>query len=152
MARRAKTPRYYYNQQKQNATRRGIPWEFTLETWWAVWRASEKWHLGGPKRGEYCMSRFGDAGTYNPCNVEIRESSVNAYEAMKDWPTKKRAREAALVQVQPNPNDSVRLSPRKTRIVVVPEKKIEKVWSWKSVIISVFFDFGRTKVWLRVAR
>jgi hypothetical protein len=94
MARRRKTPQYYYNNQRQSAKVRGIEWEFTFETWWAVWEASGKWEQRGKRTGQYCMARNGDTGPYAPWNVRIVQVSENNRDGMKDWQAKKKAREA----------------------------------------------------------
>lgn len=65
------TPATIYQQQKKNALQRGIPWKFTLATWWDVWLKSGKWSVRGRGRGRYCMSRFADLGAYEPSNVQI---------------------------------------------------------------------------------
>ena len=104
--RRQKTPMYFYHQQKSKAAMRsreqvakGLPpidWQFTFETWWPVWEASGLWKKRGCRRGQYVMARHGDTGPYNPDNVSIVEAGANGAAALKNWPAKKREREAAL--------------------------------------------------------
>lgn len=93
--RRRKTPQYYYNIQKQSAKARGIGWNFTFETWWAVWEASGKWEKRGCRAGQYVMGRHGDSGIYEPDNVSIIEASQNNSAGMTGWPARKQAREKA---------------------------------------------------------
>lgn len=72
------SPKGRYAMHKKNAEIRGIPWEFTFETWWAVWEDSGKWAERG--RGGYMMCRFGDTGPYSPTNVRIDTVVSNARE------------------------------------------------------------------------
>ena len=65
------TPKGKYWQQKTNARRRGIPWEFDYLSWWYMWQDSGKWELRGSVAGCYCMARRGDKGPYSPDNCEI---------------------------------------------------------------------------------
>lgn len=71
-----------YAEHKYNARRRGIPWGFTFEEWWAVWESSGFWSQRG--RGKYVMARRGDAGPYSAANVEIITSSKNISDAHKN--------------------------------------------------------------------
>ena len=81
------SPRNRYTTQRKSARERGIGWEFTFETWWAVWDASGKWSQRGRLLGEYVMARHGDVGPYSPSNVSIVTNTENVREA--------RTREAA---------------------------------------------------------
>jgi hypothetical protein len=70
-----------FQRQRQNASKRGIAWEFaTLWEWWCVWRDSGKWAERGRKDGQYVMARRGDVGPYAPWNVEIKTSNENCAE------------------------------------------------------------------------
>lgn len=80
-----------YNGQKYQAAKRGIGWEFTFETWWAVWLTSGKWELRGLGRGKYCMARNGDVGPYAPGNVRICLNAENARESYQSRPYIERA-------------------------------------------------------------
>ena len=107
MAGRRKTPQYYYNQQKQSAKARGIPWEFSgWEEWYAVWEASGLWEKRGCRKGQYVMARNGDTGTYRTGNVSIIEAGHNAKEGITGWPEKKAKREAGI-----NTSDAAFASP-----------------------------------------
>lgn len=70
-----------YLAQQYRAVLRGIPWEFTLATWWAAWEASGKWELRGNLGGQFCMTRRWDLGPYSPDNVRIRTNVDNVLEA-----------------------------------------------------------------------
>jgi transcriptional regulator with XRE-family HTH domain len=82
-----------YGEQRSNAKHRGIPWEFTFATWWAMWDASGKWESRGRGKGlgDWVMSRPGDVGPYSPSNVVIVPQQVN----LKDVHDRLRARRAA---------------------------------------------------------
>ena len=66
---------------RTRARRKGIKWEFTLDSWLKVWIESKHFHERGKKRGQYCMARYGDVGPYSPTNVKIILSSDNVREA-----------------------------------------------------------------------
>jgi len=80
-----------YNGQRHQAAKRGIGWEFTFETWWALWLASGKWERRGLGRGKYCMARTGDVGPYAPTNVRICLNAENAKESYQTRPYIERA-------------------------------------------------------------
>jgi hypothetical protein len=79
------TPRGKYWQQKTNAKRRGIAWEFTFETWWQLWEASGMWEQRGAAAGYYCLSRRGDAGAYSPDNCAVMLFEANATESNRNY-------------------------------------------------------------------
>lgn len=70
-----------YSRQRENAKRRGIPWEMSLGQWWGLWKESGQWKNRGIFKGQYCMSRFGDEGPYAPNNVAIIPNADNSREA-----------------------------------------------------------------------
>lgn len=70
-----------YTQQRFNAKKRGIEWQFTLDSWLKVWIESGKWDLRGKSKNSYVMSRIGDVGPYSPDNVVIKTNSENSTEA-----------------------------------------------------------------------
>lgn len=74
------SPAVRYKNQKLNARKRGIGWEFTFPEWCGVWQESGKWDLRGTGSG-YCMARIGDVGPYAVWNVKIKTSSDNT----KEW-------------------------------------------------------------------
>lgn len=65
------TPRGKYARHRANAVRRGVPFNLTFEEWWSIWEASGKWAKRGPRKGQYCMARYGDLGAYEVGNVRI---------------------------------------------------------------------------------
>jgi hypothetical protein len=161
---RRKTPQFYYNQQKQNAKHRGIPWEFDFEDWWKVWRDSGKWGERGCKLGQFVMARRGDAGPYSVENVVIMEAGKNGSEALINWPEKKRARKAEeakmeecctafakVVVEKPKPVITVEQfkasAPKFENIFAEPSKdnfksEPEKLWTFSKVICLMFPKWG----------
>jgi len=79
-----------YRQQEANAIRRGIPWLFSLGTWWDVWKASGKWDQRGIGKDEYCMARFFDNTPYHPSTVKIVTNSQNHSEYINEFWRKKK--------------------------------------------------------------
>ena len=71
---------FAYSKHKQDAKKRGVPFFFTFDEWWAVWRDSGKWEQRGVRKGQYVMARFGDKGGYETSNVRICTSSENGSE------------------------------------------------------------------------
>jgi hypothetical protein len=67
-----------FKNQKLNARKRGIPFDFTFGQWWELWTSSGKWNLRG--RGGYVMTRPGDAGPYCVNNVAIKTQAENLEE------------------------------------------------------------------------
>lgn len=65
-----------YASQKANAKRRGIDWQFTLETWVAFW--GDDLDRRGSGHDRLCMQRFGDSGPYHPDNVRKGYAMQNA--------------------------------------------------------------------------
>jgi hypothetical protein len=66
-----------YRFQRNAARRRGIPWEFTLASWWAWWSAEDRWRRRGCRAGDLVMARRGDRGPYSPGNVYCCTHSQN---------------------------------------------------------------------------
>lgn len=73
-----------YEQQRYNALYRGIPWEFTYDTWIEWWKSTGKLSERGRKGHEYCMCRIGDKGPYSPTNVFCATNADNARDAVKN--------------------------------------------------------------------
>lgn len=75
-----------FRQQRCNATRRGIGWEFTFAQWWRVWQKSGHWHERGRGQG-YCMARWADDGPYSVENVYICTIGQNFSDSyiVKPW-------------------------------------------------------------------
>ena len=80
------SPAYAYTQQRKSAAMRGIAWNFTLPTWWAVWERSGMWGLRGTRKVSYCMARVNDSGAYAPDNVQVISCSQNASDSYKTKP------------------------------------------------------------------
>lgn len=75
-----KTPKGRYLEQRRNALRRRVAWEFTFESWWQMWEASGRWRQRGKAKGKYVMARNGDCGPYSPSNCRIIKLEVNTAE------------------------------------------------------------------------
>jgi hypothetical protein len=82
----SKTPLAKYHVHRQDAKRRGIPFLMSFEEWWTVWQISGKWDERGPRKGQYVMARFGDAGAYERDNVKICPVRENMAERNKNHP------------------------------------------------------------------
>jgi len=68
-------------QQRVAAKKRKIAFLFSFAEWWSVWEASGKWEQRGKRKGQYCMSRFGDSGPYAVDNVHIQLFGDNISQA-----------------------------------------------------------------------
>ena len=78
-----RSPRGQYIRHKNNAKRRGIVWEFTFDSWFAMWmRDPEKYKKRGNKKGCYQMARIKDSGPYSESNVIIVKLETNSYAAL----------------------------------------------------------------------
>jgi len=66
--------------QKENAKRRDIEFDFPFEEWLQFWLDSGHWHERGCGAGTYVMSRKGDTGPYRIDNVEIKSQEENLRE------------------------------------------------------------------------
>ena len=74
-----KSPKRRYQEHKQHARSRGVPFTLTYEQWWAIWQESGKWSKRGKGRGRYCMHRIRDEGGYSLGNVYIGRQEANSY-------------------------------------------------------------------------
>lgn len=84
-----------YVAHRDSAKQRGIGFEFTFEEWLAVWIESGKLSQRGRKKGQYVMSRPGDAGPYRVDNVRIITVGENA----RDEAHRKRLSESGMGRV-----------------------------------------------------
>lgn len=79
-----------YTVHKCNSARRGIPWEFTLETWANVWEQSGKWDLRGRGNIEgqqrYVLSQPDKSKPIGPDNCAV----TTLADALKGRPPKKK--------------------------------------------------------------
>jgi hypothetical protein len=80
-----------YRRQKYSARQRGIEWQFTFDSWWAVWQASGRWEQRGRNAGSYVMSRPGDKGPYSPTNVEFIPCEQNSRDCRANHPNQDRS-------------------------------------------------------------
>lgn len=78
--------RLRYNQHRNNALTRNIPFLLTFEEWWSLWEQSGKWEQRGWRRGQYCMARVGDMGSYEIGNVRICLAEDNRAERNSNYP------------------------------------------------------------------
>lgn len=76
-----------YSYQKARAKQRLIQWNFSFETWIAVWEKSGNLHRRGKGAGKCVMSRVGDVGPYAEANVVITPYEANARDARINKPT-----------------------------------------------------------------
>lgn len=72
-----------YKCHKDAAKSRNIDFLLTFDEWWDIWNQSGKWEERGRKRGQYCMSRYGDTGSYSADNVFIQPHGQNIKDANK---------------------------------------------------------------------
>ena len=73
----------YYHRQRYSAKRRGIVWDFTLNSWIEWWLNTGKAHLRGNKKGQYMMCRIMDVGIYSPNTVYCATNNENIKDAYK---------------------------------------------------------------------
>jgi hypothetical protein len=67
-----------YGQQRSNAKRRTIPWQFDFPSWLSTWWESGHWHERGNSHGQYVMSRPGDGLIpYSAATIAIVPCTVN---------------------------------------------------------------------------
>jgi len=70
-----------YLQQRARARMRMISFTISLTEWIKIWADSGKWDQRGIGKGQYCMSRVGDAGGYEVGNVFIQPMASNVKDA-----------------------------------------------------------------------
>jgi hypothetical protein len=154
---RWKQPRRLYAVQKRKAEVRGIPWEFTFETWWKLWEDSGKWNKRGRRSGQFCMRRRGDIGPYSPDNCYIGEVIENNREGMRNWREKKRIQESKEEKVgecctafakatveKPKPSITVnqfKPAPMPKEIIIEKHKQ-EKRWTFAKIVCLIFPSWG----------
>lgn len=86
-----RSPLRRFIEQRRNANKRGIEWQFTFAEWWSIWQESGKWEQRGRGQG-YCMARYGDSGPYSPANVYICTVGQNFSDSyLVDHPRRKRS-------------------------------------------------------------
>jgi hypothetical protein len=82
-----------YKCQKNNARRRGIPWDLSFTEWSAIW--GEKIHKRGRGRDQLCMARKGDVGPYAVGNVKIITNAENVKEQQHTDDRRKRVSDSS---------------------------------------------------------
>jgi hypothetical protein len=72
---------YYrsFNDQRQNARKRNVEWQFEFDSWLEWW--GEDITNRGRKQGQLVMARNGDTGPYHPDNVRKALCSENVSES-----------------------------------------------------------------------
>ncbi len=70
-----------YMDQRHNAKRRRIPWQFEFEQWKQWWIDTGKWEQRGRTKDAFVMCRFGDRGPYSIDNVYPETVSHNGRQA-----------------------------------------------------------------------
>jgi hypothetical protein len=75
-----------YRWHRNNAKRRNIPFNLTLEEWCNLWEQSGKWEQRGRGSKAYVMTRIGDEGPYTKDNVVIKTQVENAKEGCTKIP------------------------------------------------------------------
>jgi hypothetical protein len=75
-----------YRWHRNNAKRRNILFNLTLEEWCNLWEQSGKWEQRGRGKDSYVMSRIGDEGPYEVGNVVIKTQAENAKEGCAKMP------------------------------------------------------------------
>jgi hypothetical protein len=78
-----------YREQKENAGRRGIPWEFTFPAWVKEWQISGFLDRRGRGVGRYVMCRIADRGAYSPGNVYFAENGGEDGNISHYWKVKR---------------------------------------------------------------
>lgn len=67
--------------QQRAAARRGIPFLFSFEEWWAWWQVDNRWARRGVRKDCLVMARKGDRGPYSPENVTCKTQHENRQES-----------------------------------------------------------------------
>ena len=68
--------RQAFNNQRCNAKKRGISFEFEYQEWIDWW--GDEINSRGCRAGQYVMARISDSGPYHPCNVFKCDAGLNA--------------------------------------------------------------------------
>jgi hypothetical protein len=67
-----------YNQHRNSANSRGIPFILSFKQWMGIWERSGVSHKRGRKKGQFVMARLDDEGPYAVGNVEIILNEENS--------------------------------------------------------------------------
>ena len=79
-----------------NAKKRDIQFLLTFDQWLKIWEDSGYFDKRGCRRGQYCMARFNDRGSYKTNNVKIILHTDNTSEWTRTDKTKEKMRKAAI--------------------------------------------------------
>jgi len=83
--------KHAFNTQRYHAENiRNIKFLLTFNEWLEIWIQSGHLEERGSKKGQYCMSRYGDIGPYEIGNVFIQLHSINVSAANKGRPSPKK--------------------------------------------------------------
>lgn len=93
-----------YEQHRNNARSRGIPFLLSFPAWLGIWRDSGKYQLMGRGKGRYCMARNGDAGAYEVGNVSIVPTVQNSRDAVEQWRGKTKTHRGVFLLYPGRPN------------------------------------------------
>jgi hypothetical protein len=74
-----------FGAQKQNARKRGIPFEFDFLSWLTWWLTTGKFDQRGVFNHSYQMCRMGDTGSYHPDNVYCATGKENRNDFHNDY-------------------------------------------------------------------
>lgn len=89
-----------YNNQKHNAKKRKIDFQFTYYEWVAWWKQAlgPEWHvLRGCRKDQYVMARWYDDGPYVAHNVKCILASKNHLERNRRlWAARRRLKAVAV--------------------------------------------------------
>lgn len=79
--------RRQYTGHRWGAQKRNIEFLLSFDEWLDIWLSSGHWHERGRKRGQYCMSRFGDVGAYAVDNVfiQLHANNVSDSNSRPSW-------------------------------------------------------------------
>ncbi len=91
------TPWGAFAQQRRDARKRGIVFNFEFEqweNWWEINLGPNWFTLRGHRKGQYVMARLGDVGAYHPDNVKCITAEENHHEANIGVPRPKSAAQA----------------------------------------------------------
>lgn len=89
---------------KNNAKRRNISFEFTLEQWVKWWETDNKWENRGRRKKEFVMARYNDEGPYAPDNVYCATSEKN----VADFNNNKVKKETACIKNVETKNNKIK--------------------------------------------
>lgn len=82
-----KLKKAFYIQKWHAINLRNIAFHLTFDEWLQIWLDSSHLEERGCRKGQYCMSRYGDTGPYAIGNVFIQTSSGNVGDAQKEKPS-----------------------------------------------------------------